>query len=469
MTRGMEKRLAVAAAAVIVAAVVPAHAQLAKDSTVVGLSLVSGTYRVSVNGLWSQGPGWAPAFVQSVEFDNAGMISHNARGNLFGCNFGNSYTGFEIYNLATDGTSNSSSAWSIVQATGGTRGTNPSGAWLSERGGGLSVSPNNSYVAWVDTDKGCLFVHNYLPGSNPGSGLAGPVISGARQTPDGSVGTGTTPTKSMGTCWLNDWTVICLDTAGYIEKLDLRTHPVGGTENGTMAGWAPEQIPAADFPWVNSDVWTYESGRNGKFDPQFMDVEYNAEVNPNLIVGSVTRYPVNSTDPLSPYTYSLYAFDYNPATGAISLNRVLDIPQVNGQSIEPREIAFDSQGNLLIGSYVGGGSDYVVARFVGASNLTNWANPVFEPVYDRVAGLEPTLFVRYDGMDVGASIVMTQKLGDADNNRKVDTSDLTVVTQNWDPTGTTFHAFWQGDFDRSGQVDSYDLAAVLQNWSPTGY
>ena len=128
-------------------------------------------------GTWSNGPGWSIGgsvveFIQSVEFDNSGGNSHNASGNLLGANFGNSFSGFEIYNFATDGSANAESLWSIVEATGGTKGTDPACAWFSQRGGGVSVSPDNLHLAWAngDTDAGQIYVHDYDAGSAAGSG-----------------------------------------------------------------------------------------------------------------------------------------------------------------------------------------------------------------------------------------------------------------------------------------------------------
>ena len=137
-----------------------AAAQFGKGDIVVGLSGPGGntfrTFDSSANS-WSNGPDWQVnnadvAFIQSVEFDNANGLSHNAAGNLLGVNFGNAFTGFEVYDFATDGSTAADSLWSIVEATGGTKGTNPNGAWISIRGGGLSVSPDNTKIAWTSND-----------------------------------------------------------------------------------------------------------------------------------------------------------------------------------------------------------------------------------------------------------------------------------------------------------------------------
>lgn len=94
-----------------------ANAQLAQNDIVLGRTTATSTFRVYDKSAdaWSQGPGWSGAFIQSIEFDNGNHISHNASGNLFGVNFGNAFNGFEMFNLATNGSSNSHSVWSTLR------------------------------------------------------------------------------------------------------------------------------------------------------------------------------------------------------------------------------------------------------------------------------------------------------------------------------------------------------------------
>ena len=59
--------------------------------------------------------------MQSMEFDNAGGVSHNPSGNLLAANFGSSYTGFEVHNLATNGTGASGRLPNSKRFTSGNR------------------------------------------------------------------------------------------------------------------------------------------------------------------------------------------------------------------------------------------------------------------------------------------------------------------------------------------------------------
>ena len=231
------KILAVIAALAMTAA--PALAQFNQNDIVVGLSQdQTGQENSGRDGfplsqdsnIWArQGGAWgkltsedvtdnyvtgntafAPQFLQSPEFDNTGGQPHNGAGNPLACNFGSAWTGFEIYNLATDGSNTWSSLWSVKAETGGDCGVEPVGqdeSW-SIRGGGLSVSPENTKVAWVSYDGynvnpaqnpdynalatgSQLMVLDYNAGNNPGTGQSGlftaneAMISGPRLTGNG--------------------------------------------------------------------------------------------------------------------------------------------------------------------------------------------------------------------------------------------------------------------------------------------
>lgn len=426
-----------------------ARAQLAQDDIVLGRSEATSTYRVydQSAGTWSPGPGWAPNFMQSTEFDNAGLVSHNASGNLFAANFGNAWTGFEFHNLATDGTSSSTSAWSIVEAQGGTIGqANP--PWRSERGGGLSASPFNSYVAWANFDNGSLWVHNYLQGTSPGSGGA-VSITGPRESTlgDGNGGAGSlTALKvgaTQGTAWLNDWTLIAFNGFGELVQWDI-SGVAGGSEDGTIAGFQPTL--ASNWQIANNEV---------SFDGQFTDIEYNPEIDPDHIYASVTK---------SDFSAELFAYDYDSVTGAITLNTSMTVPNApNGDPREPREIAFDSQGNLYYSGYAGSGSDNIVMKFNNATDIVNWDESDIDVFYNH------SDYTGFNGLDVATSANMSTLIGDADNNGIINSGDADVVAQNWDPTGSEFHAYWEGDFNRDGRINSADADFVSQNWAPGGY
>ena len=454
----------VAGSAVVLSALVaePAYAQLGQGNIVVGTSAGTDSFRVydASSDTWSNGPGWERTFIQSIEFDNANGVSHNASGNLLGVNFGNSFTGFEVFNLATDGTSNSESVWSIVEATGGTRGMNPNGAWLSQRGGGLSVSPDNSYVAWGNFDTGQLWVHDYSAGATPGSG-AGASISGARRTAlgDGNGNAGTlnalAQSVTQGTAWLNDTTVVAFNGFGELITLDVSGH-AGGTEDGTLAGFMPTEM--TNWRVANSEV---------AFSAQTTDIEYNPLIDPNHIYASVTK--------AGTFESELFAFNYTPSTGAISLNRSISWSNPANAEREPREIAFDREGNLYFSGYAGGGttdSNNLVMVLPNATDIAGWDEA------DVVVFFNTSINAGFNGMDVALGPDAPDGvLGDYNGNDVVDAADYVLwrkggpLLNEGDNPGTVDQGdynFWRARFGAtSGSGAALTSAAVPEPLSVT--
>ncbi len=131
-------------------------------------------------------------FAQSMEFDNAGGFPQNARGNLLGLNFGSSAgSGGTLYNFATNGTDVGQSVFTF----GGTFIT-------ATRVGGLSVSPNNQFLALIGTDSGRGIVLGYNAGASVGTGSGASVTGGAETAVLFKTG------STQGSCWLDNDTVI---------------------------------------------------------------------------------------------------------------------------------------------------------------------------------------------------------------------------------------------------------------------
>jgi hypothetical protein len=392
-----------------------ACAQIGQDDIVIGASVESETLRVYSHSTdtWSNGPGWSPTYLQSTEFDNSGGISHNASGNLLSAGFGNSYYGFEVYNLATDGSSSSESVWSIVEATGGTKGTDPAGAWLSIRGGGVSVSPDNSLLAWTCSDTGEIFVHDYSAGATPGTG-DGASITGPRRTGlgDGAGNPGVLSALKtaggQGSAWLNDTTVAVLNGFGELITLDV-SGQVGGSEDGTMVGWAPTVM--TNWKIANNEV---------SFDAQCTDIEYNALIDPDHIYASVTKNAA--------YEAELFAYDYDAQTGSITLDTRMVVPSPPIR--EPREIAFDSEGNLFYSGYAGTSNDDIMMLLPDATNIAAW-DPANIQVFYSDAAYSP-----FNGMDVAASLAPVL-YGDYNDDGQVDAADYTVWRDTLEASGTS--------------------------------
>ncbi|MCC6680953.1 MAG: PEP-CTERM sorting domain-containing protein [Phycisphaeraceae bacterium] len=415
--------------------VAPALAQFGQDDMVVGISTSPDTFLVYDAGTttWSNGPGWSTVFMQTVTFDNANGISHNASGNLLAANFGSSFTGFEIHNLATDGSANSESIWGIKTLTGGAD---------TERGSGLSVNPSNNKIAWAAYDTGSIFVLDYNAGATPGSG-SGASAGGTRKTAwgNGSGGNGVLPAlltaKTQGTTWLNDDVVLAFKGDGNLVKWD-----VSGVAAGTDSPWAPNDT-ASNWEIINTGI---------SFDAAMTSILYNPAIDANHIYAAVTRAA-------TPFLSTLYAFDYNSGTGAITLNTSLDLGNDpnNGKVLETREIAFDSQGNLYFSSFAGGsGNDNIVGVFENATNLANWGAGANIHAFF----VDPT-YVNYSGFDIGSGASAALHPGDANGDGLVNLSDLQILGDNWQSTTA---AWAQADFTGDGVVNLADLQILGDNW-----
>lgn len=396
-----------------------ALSQIAQNDIVVGLSTSSDKFRHydSSSDSWSIGPGWSPAFMRGIEFDNSGGISHNAAGNMLASDWGGGFSGFELHNLATDGSGNSEVMWNIAIASGGTKGVNPMGSAVNIRGGGVSISPDNRYLAWASDDSpaldgsggGAIFVHDYSPGGIPGSGT-GASISGPRHTGqgDGSGNAGSLSAlavgSTQGTAWLNNTTVIAFNGFGELITLDVSGH-AGGTEDNTLAGWAPTVMTN----WVVAND-------EAAFDGDYTDVEYNPLVDPDHIYASVAKEGSSEAE--------LFAYNYDPISGAITLARRMVLPAAsNGQLQQPREIGFDSDGNLYFSGEAGNSSDNLVMILPNATNIDAWNPSDVEVFYN-----EPGVFSRFNGLDVALSLPMNSDalVGDYNDNGVVDAADYVI-------------------------------------------
>jgi hypothetical protein len=411
-----------------------ARAQLGAGDIVVGVSTPTNTFRVydASADMWSNGPGWERTFIQSVEFDNANEISHNANGNLLGANFGGGFTGFEIFNLATDGSTNSESLWSIVEATGGTKGMNPGTppAWLSQRGGGLSVSPGNDYVAWTNFETGEIFVHDYSAGPTPGTG-AGAVVSGPRRTGPGNGmgGSGSlnalTPGQTQGTAWLNDTTLLAFNAFGELITLDV-AGIAGGTEDETLAGWMPTVM--TNWQIANTEV---------AITADQTDLDYNPTVDPNHIYASATLEDNPN------FTTQLIAYDYNPTTGDIALNRSITFSNATmNEEREPREIALAANGDLYFSGFAGAGttnSNNLVMRLPNATNIAGWDAANIEVFYNT------SISSSFNGLDVAVGEEDVGLDGDYNGDGSVDAADYVVWRKN-DINGQQGYDDWRMNF-----------------------
>jgi hypothetical protein len=413
-------------------------AQIEQDDIVVGLSTSSDRFRAydDSSSTWSNGPGWSPAFLRSIEFDNHGGISHNAAGNLLAADFGGGFNGFELHNLATNGSPASQVLWNIVEATGGTKGVNPMGNWLSVRGGGISVSPDNRYLAWTTFESpeadgsggAAIFVHDYAAGPTTGTG-GGASISGPRHTGpgDGNGNAGALSalavSSTQGTSWLNNTTVISLNGFGELITLDVSGQQAG-SEDGTLAGWAPTVM--TNWVIANDEIL---------FEGDYTDVEFNPLVDPDHIYASVTKEITSEAE--------LFAYNYNSLTGDITLNTRMLLPVAsNGQPRQPRELAFDSHGNLFYSGFAGSGGDNLVMKLPDATNIAGWNAANVEVFYNQT-GINSS----FNGLDVALSLPIEESQGDYNGDETVDAADYVAWAKGvFDaPTPERYH-LWRKNF-----------------------
>jgi uncharacterized repeat protein (TIGR01451 family) len=262
---------------------------------------VNGTPALIRNG-WRNLP-----FVQSVEFDNAGGVQRNPAGNLIGLNFGTAAAGGAVYLFPT----NDLTALSGIQIgawTDATTFTSGSATSLVSRSriGGVSVSPDNSRIAFTGSDSGSLYVFNYNP--------AGPDFLTAGRELAAINATGAT----VGTRWLdNDTLIVASPGAG----TDLRVRVID--DDGV------------NLNLVNTNLISAPGGGS-----MFTDVEYLPGVSP-LVLVSAGRFASNIT------TNTLFVFDtsnvnwqVDPPAGTFDYSTTVNTM---------REIGYASNGDLILG------------------------------------------------------------------------------------------------------------------------
>ena len=240
-------------------------------------------------------------FIQGVQFDNFNGVAHNARGNLLGVNFGATATGGGIWNFATT---------SVVAAGQQLSGDGAPSGITTGRLGGLSVNPSNNKIAVNDYDAGQILVFDYTAGDTMGGGASlGDMIS---TTGDSFGSTFLSVRDTQGTAWLDDETVVALNSDGNLS-----------TFNTTTLAEAQEQFILT--PFVGSDTTA---------------IEYNPDVSP-YIFAAYSGFSGGTEN-------RLYVID--PAD--FSLQHTVDLStSVNTL----RDLAFDADGNLFMAQY--GGSD----------------------------------------------------------------------------------------------------------------
>ena len=300
--------------------------------------------------------GWpSVAYLQSMEFDNF-TVPHAACGNLLAVDYGDGGLApgsppdcvdpnrpdeaGKIYNLATDGSNNSQKVYDFNSLAGGVECTRVSG---------LSVSPNNNYLACWGVDMSNLYVLAYNAGAAPGSGTGVPFIT----TEWIYMGLGV-PTASQGTAWLDPNTILVYNTdwvPGFTTLNRIRFNGSTFTLLGSLI-----------VPVTNSGG------------SMFTDVDYNSAVSPYVFC-----LFSNYTSP----TASTYISAINPSNWSIV--KTLDISTVVETG---REIALGPDGYLYIAQYRG-----YIDR-ISVANPAGWTTAQVLDYYHL------SEFAAYCGLDV---------------------------------------------------------------------
>ena len=311
-------------------------------------------------GAWAQ-----VGYLQSMEFDNANGGTHNAAGNLLALDYGGTQgtglapdcasttlarQGGRLFSFATNGTPGYQKLFDMAE---------PNRTILSgecSRLGGLSVSPDNHYVAMWGYDTSKLYVLAYNAGGAPGTGSGASITNGWAFTPTNvSVQAGTN-----GTAWLDNDTILLYTSQLSTGLTDIATVDFsGGTFTETVRR-------------------SFNVGATGT--SVFTDVEYNPAVSPYVfcsfsVFAGTTQNRLTVIDPSS-----------------WSQLKQIDLSDPNTLNTA-REIALGPDNFLYISQYHSTAGAPFIDR-IDATDPTTWTN---NSTTDYYSG--PT-FASFNGLDV---------------------------------------------------------------------
>ena len=414
------------------------------------------------NGGMMLADGWDEPFVQAMEFDNLGGISHNPQGNLLAASFGTTADGGALHSLPACETSTTD------QLIGNSTGLGGDQVNLT-RWGGLSVSPDNTKVALAGYDTGAVIVFDYAAGDCNGTGAS---TSNGRQTSDSILTQGTT----QGTTWLDNDTVIAFNANGEVITVD---------------------VTSMETEVVTTVAALQEGSR-------YTDVEYNETISPFLYLShstfdGITTNKVFVVEPAAQFDDASDAIDFSESANtsreiALSAEGHLYVGQFGGdidillnvtdpQNVTPNSSidwytpatsASFSGLDVAVGLPIGGGNPGVDADFNDDGNIDGADIDQLFADIDAGTGSD-TLDLNGDGAvdeaDIDSWLAAAGESrgfsgpinrGDANFNGLVDASDLNVIGSGWQRTDAT--SWTEGDFNNDGNVNATDLNAVGANW-----
>jgi hypothetical protein len=259
---------------------------------------------------------------QSMRFDSANGVLHNARGNLLGLNFGSTSAGGSIYNLPTNGDGNAGQTLLYFTDANTATSAGNSLALSRTRFAGMSVSPNNDRVAVIGYDLAKLMVLHYNPGASVGAG-AGASFDAAAQT-DSSFVFGFNITQ--GTAWLDNDHVLMWVLSDIASVLKLYSVPVSGSGTTISLGTPVEVLAIAD---------------NKPNSSRFTSIAYNPQLIPGYIFLGASAFQGVSLNSL-----------YVVRTSDWSIAKTVDL---SGSLQTERELAIGPDRNLYLSEFAGSG------------------------------------------------------------------------------------------------------------------
>lgn len=376
--------------------------------------------------------GWTPViFLQSMEFDNKGG-THSASGNLLSMNFGATATGGSLVSLATNGTDAGQTIF-LLDGLGG-----PISGPLT-RTGGLSVSPDNTHVAFQGYDLSTVCIMDYVAGNSDGTGAS---VSNLVQSPGGTFLTGST----QGTAWYDNNTVLMyrIDTNFGFAVTDL----IGIDLAGNVT------VLIDDIPVTN------EGSR-------FLDVEYNPCISPYIYcmyasflangAGDADDVTVNTLSIVDPASWTVVKqthYDWIPASPPLVMNSAREIALGPDRNLYVAAFGFTAQPPWIdvIDLDLDNDGDIDAADVAAMTNNSS---------VDYVQS-NPTVGASFSGIDVAMVVSCggcTFSPCDADCNGTVnpfDIQDFLGVLAGGDGCSPC-----AGDADGNGTVNPFDINAFL--------
>jgi len=337
------------------------------------------------------------SFASSTEFDNYGGVRHNPAGNLFALRTGSDASGGLLYVYPTKAACNGNPATILLRFDVATLG-------VAERVSGLSINPSNNRMAVYGFTTRKIFFLDYTPGAPGDIGFGGTLaatVSYAGTSVDVST-VATQPNRSTGTTFLNDTTVLWVNS----DTGDLYTVDTGGTV--TLRRACPRTInnlSTADVeynPAISSDKIYVAIGEF--LNPTTTNTLYIVDRDgPNNIAGDGDDWSIVTQSGGASYT------DHSAAgTGTI------------------REIGLSTGGKLFMSTFVESANNANIRYIDNATTpggITDNSSIIWN-VMD--AGQTLTSF---SGMDVAAGVPATCALpGDTNGDGKRDGKDIQLFT-----------------------------------------